>query len=91
MGFPLASTKQDVGRRSKIPPNTGLFHPIPWERFEFFNAISQYVLYGIRNHYSGLLFYADMMAASRTRHERGQNRKISLRRAVSALEGASVA
>jgi hypothetical protein len=71
MGFPLVNTKKDVGRRSKILLKTSLFYPIPWERFEFFNAISQFVLYCIRNHYLGLLFYADMMAASRTRHEPG--------------------
>jgi hypothetical protein len=53
MEFPLVNTKQVVGRRSKIP-QTCLFHPIPWERFEFFDAISQYVLYCIRNHYLGL-------------------------------------
>jgi hypothetical protein len=53
--------------------NAGLFSPIPWERFKFFNSISQYVLYCIRNHYLWPLSKTNMMTARRTWHGRGQN------------------
>jgi hypothetical protein len=55
-GFPLGEHEEGCGQAIENTPETCLFHPIPWERVEFFNAISQYVLYCIRNHYLGLLF-----------------------------------